>query len=49
MPPEEDTGGGDVDVGEGSEGIGGLQRCGVEGGQPLLVDTILEDWGQLET
>ena len=49
MPPEEDTGGGDVEVGEGSEGIGGLQRCGVEEGQLLLVGTILGDQGQLET
>ena len=49
MPPEEATGGGDVEVGEGSEGIGGLQRCGVEGGQSSLVDVILGDRGQLKT
>ena len=49
MPPEEATGGGDVEVGEGSEGIGGLQRCGVEGGQLSLVGVILGDRGQLET
>ena len=49
MPPEEATGGGDVEVGKESEGIGGLQRCGVEGGQPSLVGVILGDRGQLET
>ena len=49
MPPEEATGGRDVKVGEGSEGIWGLQHCGVEGGQPSLVGMILGDWGQLET
>ena len=49
MPPEEATGGGDVEVGEGSEGIGGLKCCGVEGGQPSLVGAILGDQGQLET
>ena len=47
MPPEA-TGGGDVEVEEESEGIGGLQRCGVVGGQPSLVGTILGDRGQLE-
>ena len=49
MPPEGATGGGDVEVGEESEGIGGLQHCGVEGGQPLLVGIILGDQGQLKT
>ena len=49
MPPEKATGGGDVEVGEESEGIGGLQHCGVEGGQPSLVGAILGDRGQLVT
>ena len=48
MPPEEATGGGDVKVGEGSEGIGGLQCCRMEGGQLSLVGAILGDRGQLE-
>ena len=49
MPPEEATGGGDVEVGEGSEGIGGLQHWGVEGSQLSLVGAILGDRGQLVT
>ena len=49
MPPEEATGGRDVEIGERSGGMGALQRCGVVGGQPLLVGMILGDWGQLGT
>ena len=49
MPPEEATGGGDVEVGEGSEGIGGPQYCGIEGGQLSLMGVILGDRGQLKT
>ena len=49
MPPEEATGEGDGEVGEGSEEIGGLQCCGVEGGQLSLVGAILGDRGQLVT
>ena len=49
MPPEEATGGGDVKIGEGSEGIGGLQYYGMEEGQPSLVGAILGNRGQLRT
>ena len=36
MSPEEATGGGDVKVGEESEGLGGLHCCGVEGGPAIV-------------
>ena len=49
MSPEEATGGKDVKVEEGSEGIGGLQRCEMVGGQLSLVDAILGDQDQVKT